>query len=765
MSYQQSPIRFRPGINPEPDETNQNTINIIDGNHVRFRRGAVEKMGGHALKVLDSDLEGCPRSVISFEESDNKWQIIGTNEKLYAALGSTVYNITPLKTTKTATLGSDPLATEYNGKNLLSYTEAFDNAAWTKTEVTIGADATTDPDGNSTADKLEETSATDFHRVLQDIDFTDTESYTVSVYAKADERDELRIDVSDSAVGAGNYANFDLTAGTATAVGNVSASIEALANDWFRCVAQFTATATVTESVTLNMLKNGNISYAGTTGEGLFLWGAQVEQAGSVTAYQPGLDASFPADIVVTYTSHGLSVGDRIKLAGASNFGGLTASTAVNIEHIVKAVRDANTFTIEAPAEATSEASGGGSSIDIFYEIDDGGCDASAASGPGIGTPGLGLPGSIQTDTSLLVQPRIWWLDVFGDKLVCGPGQSGDCYEWDGDTTVAPVKITNSPAADWAWVEDAKLVTLNGNTITNSDTGNLTNWSSGSYYTDDKEDATKLIGRAYANGENLIFAEENKIFKLRWVGGTIKWVWEIVSNTIGVMGPNCARTVGNIIFIFGKDNLYYYNGGLLRPIPNNSLIRYMLEDYNIDQRYKFFVWYNQEYDEMNFHYCSGTSDEIDRCIVASLSEGWFSKREDLDRTAADDSGVFPYPVLASSDGKLYQHETGYNDAGSAMNAFFRIAYQAAENGRIYTEISGMELDMIQTGDMTIELWGKNRSRDTAELIESFTVAQDDQVIECDHDTRWRSWLFRSNVVDGFFRSGAITEFVQGGSEF
>lgn len=587
MSYSASPIKFIPGVNPEPDETKQNTRHIIDGDNIRFYRGGVQKIGGHATELVDTTIQGCPRSMFSFTDSTQKtWLVIGTHLKLYAKNGSAVTNITPLETVAAATLGTDPLA---------------------------------------------------------------------------------------------------LVSGDKT--------------------------------------------------------------------------------MTVTYTAHGLAVGDRIKLSGATHGTGGFATANINVEHIVATVPTADTFTVEIAAAApATDATEGGASVQIFLEIGDGQKDAVNATGPFIGVPWTGLPYNIQTDLTQLVQPRIWWMDAFGDKWVGGVGQGGKCYQWDGDIAEAPIAITNAPLADYGWVEDAKLVTLLGNRVKNSNTGDFTDWTvtaASSAYEDDKEDATKLISRIYVNGENLIFAEEGQIFRLRWVGGTVKWLWEKVSDTIGIISPMGAITVGGIAYIFAREGLYYYNGGIISPLPDNTLIRSMFDNINLDQRYKCFVWFNQKYNELWFHYPDGT--ENDKCTIFSITEGHYTPRT-IDRTAADSEGqVSLFPTLADSNGIIYQHEVGYNNSGAAMQSYFRVAYRAIEHGKLLSFIEGMEPDLIQEGDVTITLCAKERSTDSGNpILQTFTFAENGGKIDCAHEARWFSWYAESNVIDGFYRIGSMKEFISSG---
>ena len=70
--------------------------------------------------------------------------------------------------------------------NLFTYSESFDNAAYTKYDSTITANDTISPDGTLNADKLVENTATDVHRIAQTAVTTSGQIYTQSVFAKGD---------------------------------------------------------------------------------------------------------------------------------------------------------------------------------------------------------------------------------------------------------------------------------------------------------------------------------------------------------------------------------------------------------------------------------------------------------------------------------------------------------------------------------------------------------------------------------------------------
>jgi hypothetical protein len=72
------------------------------------------------------------------------------------------------------------------------------------------------------------------------------------------------------------------------------------------------------------------------------------------------------ATVTITHTSHGRSVGDKVRLRGAKHTGGgLIGGLDLDGVWTIATVPDANTYTFEHTSNATSTVSGGGG--DIFY--------------------------------------------------------------------------------------------------------------------------------------------------------------------------------------------------------------------------------------------------------------------------------------------------------------------------------------------------------------------------------------------------------------
>lgn len=133
-------------------------------------------------------------------------------------------------------------------ENRLLRSQEFDNAVWTKSAVSVTANAATAPDGTVTADKIaESTTATGTFNAIQSAGaFTAGQTVTWSCYLKSAERSDVQFRVSaGGAMAAAAYAYINLSTGTVAAVtGALSASATSVGSGWWRCTLTFTTTGT-----------------------------------------------------------------------------------------------------------------------------------------------------------------------------------------------------------------------------------------------------------------------------------------------------------------------------------------------------------------------------------------------------------------------------------------------------------------------------------------------------------------------------------------
>jgi hypothetical protein len=167
-----------------------------------------------------------------------------------------------------------------NGPNSTLFSDQIDNAAWTKSETTVTADASAAPDGTSTADALVESSATSVHSLSQS--FTRPSAAAdicaFGYFQRGSGTRDVRVFTGD--IAGGNYAGctFNLGAGTAGTVSltgtatNGRAFIAAAGGGWYYCAVVVRTPASTNARVTIEMVSSGVTNYAGDGTSSIRVW-------------------------------------------------------------------------------------------------------------------------------------------------------------------------------------------------------------------------------------------------------------------------------------------------------------------------------------------------------------------------------------------------------------------------------------------------------------------------------------------------------------
>lgn len=173
--------------------------------------------------------------------------------------------------------------------NLLLRSEEFDNAAWTKSECTISANAVTAPDGSTTTDKIVESTNNVDHSVRNASGIaTGVATCTFSIFAKAAERSQIKLTVFEGSSLA--TVGFDLSANSI--LSGSGGTIVAVGNDWYRCSVTV-AVVTGASVFCFAMPMSGGVStYPGNGVSGIYVWGAQLTATTFPVPYVPTTSAT-----------------------------------------------------------------------------------------------------------------------------------------------------------------------------------------------------------------------------------------------------------------------------------------------------------------------------------------------------------------------------------------------------------------------------------------------------------------------------------------
>ena len=203
--------------------------------------------------------------------------------------------------------------------NLVTYSEAFDNAYWTKSGASV-VSGFTSPDGTDNAFKLVEDTSTGSHRMSNAAAITQATDYSISFIAKQGERKYIACGIRYNSTN-GSYAQFNLDTGlvestnaifTAGVFSVSNAKITQLADGYYLCSATFNSDrAGVVMAFAMSDIPfvGGNIdthTYTGDGTSGVYIWGAQLEVGSYPTSYIP-TDGGTVTRVADQYSKTGIS--------------------------------------------------------------------------------------------------------------------------------------------------------------------------------------------------------------------------------------------------------------------------------------------------------------------------------------------------------------------------------------------------------------------------------------------------------------------------
>jgi hypothetical protein len=292
--------------------------------------------------------------------------------------------------------------------------------------------------------------------------------------------------------------------------------------------------------------------------------------------------------------------------------------------------------------------------------------DAVSGGGYGQGTYGTGTYGTPRSDVSEVQPASQWTLDTWGEFLIGVMAEDGVIVQWELDVGTEAAPVTNAPSCAALVVTPERIVFALG--TTDPRTVSWCDQEDNEMWTPDPtnkagdfplQTAGALMCGKNVRGGTLLFTDID-VHLATYSGGTLVYGFERVETACGIVSRQAVQEVGGNAVWMGQNGFWFWNG-FVKPLPCD-VQDYVFTDINRAQISKTYAVRNSSDSEIEFRYCSASSNEIDRCVIWNYKGNYWNIGR-VARTCGTDRGVFPYPIYVDEDGAVYEHEVGLSYAG------------------------------------------------------------------------------------------------------
>jgi len=162
--------------------------------------------------------------------------------------------------------------------------------------------------------------------------------------------------------------------------------------------------------------------------------------------------------------------------------------------------------------------------------------------------------------------------------------------------------------------------------------------------------------------QEIVIFTDSALYSLQYLGPPYVWGSQLLGDNTSIAGPNAVTLAAGTIYWMGVDKFYKYDGRL--QTLNCDLLRYVYNDIDRVQFAQVYASTNEGFNEVWWFYPSDGSTTNDSYVVYNYLENiWYYGS--MARTAWLDSGLQDYPIAATYNNNLVQHELGVDDATTA----------------------------------------------------------------------------------------------------
>jgi len=499
--------------------------------------------------------------------------------------------------------------------------------------------------------------------------------------------------------------------------------------------------------------------------------------------------------VTITDSSHGALIGDFVTIASVG--GAVNGISAANLqgEFEILTVPDANTYTIEAKAAATST---GNASVtaNATYQVNTGAAVSLFGYGWGAGTWSTstwdtsreGLTGA----EGVLLQSSKWALDNWGEDVLSLQFDGGLFY-WDtssglSSNLASTTNVSNAPTKSRFMLvsgDDRHVICFGTETTigTSSTQDNMfLRWSSQETTNDWTPTATNTAGSFRLTDGNQINTAvrsrgavmvwtDTALYQMQFIGAPLTFGFKQIGSNCGAVGINAAVDVSGTSFWMSDDSFFIYDGAV-KKIPC-TVQDHVFDDINPNAKQDVFCAANSDFNEVMWFYPSANSTQIDKMVAYNYAENlWYVGT--LARSSWADSGVYDNPYAAEFEAAdttdtistitglkagrtfVYLHEIGVNDDGAAMANHIESGDIDIADGDNFMSVSRFIPDFKnQAGTVDVVLKTRPYPSGTQTSHGSFDVTTSTKKIDTRIRGRQVAVRVSSDAVDDNWRYGTM----------
>jgi hypothetical protein len=194
---------------------------------------------------------------------------------------------------------------------------------------------------------------------------------------------------------------------------------------------------------------------------------------------------------------------------------------------------------------------------------------------------------------------------------------------------------------------------------------------------------SKIVTAMQARQEILVWTDSS-LYSLQYVGAPVVWGSQLVGDNVSIAGENAVGYANGVAYWMGVDKFYKYDGRT--QTQSCDLRQFVFENINKSQFDQVMCGTNEGFNEVWWFYVSNDSvdSKIDSYVIYNYLEPdgkggtgvWYYGS--MARTAWLDSGLRDYPIAATYNYNIVDHEVGVDDKTTATTAPIEAYITSAE---------------------------------------------------------------------------------------